>query len=296
MGDEEGEVKVYAYAGERAPGESVDVSVEAHSRSVELLGARHGQGEATYANGDAYSGGFIDGERAGKGVYTYAAPASEEGEEPKPPLGTYDGAWLRGKRHGIGSLSFASGESYEGLFKEGVYEGQGTMYYANGDIYTGEWERGVKHGAGTYIFSASGTKLRGVSAARREAGVPSRRRPGVVPSRLRALSPLLSPSPLHPRLIPPPRPRPLNPQPSTPHPSPPDPPSVGVGARHPRSRRLLRPLRKLVRRSLRRRRRRAAVRVRRHIHQRERLHRRRVAATRIPLRLRTGSEELGQLL
>ena len=166
MGDEEGEVKQYAYVGARAEGESKEVTAgeapKVLTQTVKLLGAREGDGEATFPNGDTFKGAFEGGARSGSGVYTYASPPPEEGEEPKPPVATYDGRWTGGAKSGVGMMTYADGAKYQGTFADGKYQGQGTMFYANGDIYTGEWSEGKKDGAGTYIFKASATKVAGV--------------------------------------------------------------------------------------------------------------------------------------
>ena len=166
MGDEEGEVKLYAYVGARAEGESTEVTAgedpKVLTQTVTLLGAREGDGEASFPNGDAFKGSFASGKRSGSGTYTYAAPAPEEGEDPKPPVATYEGTWRNGNKSGVGVMTYDSGAKYQGTFAGGKYAGQGTMFYANGDIYTGEWVGGKKDGTGTYIYKASGAKVTGL--------------------------------------------------------------------------------------------------------------------------------------
>ena len=165
QGDEE-EVKVYAYEGERVtPGEIVPVTAgedpKVLTKDVELLGARSGEGKATFPNGDVYQGGFADGSRSGLGSYSYAAAAPAEDEEPKPPIAAYEGKWSAGEKDGVGLMTYESGAKYHGAFKGGKFNGQGTMFYANGDIYCGEWVDGKKSGTGTYCFKASGAKVQG---------------------------------------------------------------------------------------------------------------------------------------
>ena len=104
---------VYAYEGPRATGEEVEISVsipqeegepKTRTKKVALLGARKGEGgKASYPNGDAYAGAYFDGLRHGSGSYTYAAqPPAEEGEEAKPPAGTYEGVFKKGEKSGVG--------------------------------------------------------------------------------------------------------------------------------------------------------------------------------------------------
>jgi len=164
MGDEEEEVKLYVYAGDRAEGKQQDVTAgedpKVLTQTITLLGERHGMGEATFPNGDVHKGAYQDGARNGAGVYTYAAPPPEEGEDPKPPIATYEGKFQKGEKSGVGVLQYASGHKYHGTFVSGKFHGQGTMFYANGDIYTGEWAAGKKQGTGTYVFKETGARVR----------------------------------------------------------------------------------------------------------------------------------------
>lgn len=170
MGDEEGEVKVYAYEGARAEGETIEAEIayekneesKSETKSVTLLGPREGEGSSTFPNGDTYKGAFVAGLRSGEGVYTYAAPPVEEGEDSKPPVATYEGKWKEGAKAGVGVMTFASGAKYHGSFSGGKFSGQGTLFYANGDIFTGEWVAGKKHGMGTYLYAETGAKVSGL--------------------------------------------------------------------------------------------------------------------------------------
>lgn len=161
--DDEAPGPVYAYEGERSVEvETIELTSGAKTAPVTLLGARSGAGAATYPEGSKYEGGYEDGLREGQGAYTYAAPPPGEEEEPKPPLGKYDGGWKVGEKSGNGIMELASGHKYHGAMAAGKMSGTGTMYYPNGDIYTGGWEAGLKSGAGTYFFAASGTKVAGM--------------------------------------------------------------------------------------------------------------------------------------
>ena len=166
QGDEEDTTPIYTYTGARAEGVVTSVTAgeepKVLTQDVTLLGERAGAGEAVFPNGDKYSGEFAAGSRSGAGTYVYAAsPPAEEGEEPKPPVATFNGKWKAGEKNGVGVMDFSSGAKYHGSFKAGALEGQGTMYYTNGDVYTGEWLAGKKSGSGTYIFKESGAKVQG---------------------------------------------------------------------------------------------------------------------------------------
>lgn len=68
----------------------------------------------TFASGEVYSGGFLDDNYHGYGVYTSAS-------------GAYEGEYDNGVRQGKGKYSLASGDVYEGLFHNGVFHGQGGL-------------------------------------------------------------------------------------------------------------------------------------------------------------------------
>lgn len=135
MADDEDEEEIlYQYEGPRAAGEEVTLTVTTEEEKVRtkqftLLGAREGEGKATYPNGDTYTGEYVGGKREGQGTYVYA----EKGWR-------YTGGFRAGLRHGLGEMQYGKGVRYHGHWAGGKRSGQGTMYYANKDIYTGEWQ------------------------------------------------------------------------------------------------------------------------------------------------------------
>jgi len=132
----------------------------------------NGDGLAEYDNGDTYDGIFVNGNRAGKGVYVF----SKNGD-------TYDGHYELNLKHGFGKMTYTSktgdeeegdepvgapkrGGTYLGYFSEGKRGGKegendGSFTYVNGDTYVGQWSQGKKHGRGTYTYASDGTKLVG---------------------------------------------------------------------------------------------------------------------------------------
>jgi len=147
--------------------EDAEATTREKTGEVTLLGARStieaGEpGKATFPNGDTYTGGYFAGLRHGQGTYVYSGgrPA-EEGDDPPPPKGTYEGTWKKSIKERVGIMTYAGGAKYHGAWKAGKREGQGTMFYASGDIYSGEWTGGKKHGQGTYLYKASGAELVG---------------------------------------------------------------------------------------------------------------------------------------
>lgn len=152
--EEETEVKVYKYDGDRLPAEDIEITFGEKSKKIPALGARHTApgktGTAEYPSGDVYVGGYKNGQRHGQGTYTY----KEKGWK-------YEGAWKSDKKDGLGVMYYSNGEKYHGMWKNNKRSGQGTHIYANKDIYTGEWLDGAKHGIGSYIYRETGSELYG---------------------------------------------------------------------------------------------------------------------------------------
>lgn len=138
-----------------------------------------GEGTAKYANGDVYDGTYVEGKRAGKGIYSW-----------KKTEDLYEGKYADNKKHGFGKMTYTdkTGNEDEGDpplpgSRAGVYIGyfaagkrgcqqedidndtgapsDGTFTYGSGDVYVGQWVEGKKHGTGTYTYKADGTKLVG---------------------------------------------------------------------------------------------------------------------------------------
>ena len=108
-------------------------------------GVRHGHGTLRLLNGNTYTGGFVDGQFQGQGVYRFRATGT-----------AYDGGWVGGKQEGKGKETYGEGSRYEGGFVAGEREGWGRMEYGNGGVYEGEWKRGKKHGKGRVKESREG--------------------------------------------------------------------------------------------------------------------------------------------
>lgn len=101
-------------------------------------GKAHGQGIATFSNGDTYEGGWKAGQFWGQGTLNYA-----DG-------GSYAGEWEANRFHGSGTLEKANGDTYTGSWTQGLQSGQGSMLYADGSKYLGSWQEGLPHGNGTF--------------------------------------------------------------------------------------------------------------------------------------------------
>ncbi|OQR91564.1 radial spoke head 10 family protein [Achlya hypogyna] len=148
-------------------------------------GVFHGQGTATFVNGQVYVGGFVGGRMHGHGCLTWPDGVVYEGDfEYNQVTGrgryrwpdeswyegdvlggqrhghgyfmsanrvtTYEGAWVRGRQHGYGKLVYDDfrGIEYEGDWADGRRHGKGTMRYASGNVYDGDWRDGHKAGKG----------------------------------------------------------------------------------------------------------------------------------------------------
>jgi len=86
-------------------------------------GVMHGQGTATYLNGDRYDGEWANGKRSGLGRYAHGS-----GD-------IYEGLWSNERKHGLGVDSFADGRGYRGEFMENKFAGVGAYFTVDGAVY-----------------------------------------------------------------------------------------------------------------------------------------------------------------
>jgi hypothetical protein len=132
---------------------------------------RHGQGTITLANGDVYSGTFVNDAITGSGVYTFTNGDVYEGElidGLKNGKGIYryangdlyEGGFYLDFRDGEGKFIWADGSSFEGIYAGGLKTGYGVYKYANGDLYEGNFELDMRQGLGKYVW-ASGESYEG---------------------------------------------------------------------------------------------------------------------------------------
>lgn len=56
----------------------------------------------------------------------------------------YTGEWINNVRDGFGTMSYVNGDIYVGKWRKNVRHGYGKMSYKNGDIYEGEWLNNAK--------------------------------------------------------------------------------------------------------------------------------------------------------
>jgi radial spoke head protein 1 len=80
-----------------------------------------------------YEGDFVDGQRHGKGKFTWQSGGG----------GYYEGEFANNQLiYGKGMVTSFNGDVYTGEFKAGLKHGKGKMIYADGKIEEGNWERG----------------------------------------------------------------------------------------------------------------------------------------------------------
>lgn len=69
---------------------------------------------------------------------------------------SYEGQMLSGKKHGMGTFSYANGSSYTGQWVEDMQEGVGFEHLSDGSQYEGEFRAGLKEGEGTFTWTSGG--------------------------------------------------------------------------------------------------------------------------------------------
>jgi len=132
-----------------------------------LNGQRHGRGKYTWKDGAVHIGYWKNGNRRGKGKMFYANGTVYEGvwknnfrhgngKQTYADDGVYIGDWENDVRSGFGRLIFASGANYNGAWKDDMYHGKGTMLFEDDALYTGSWKNGKMNGKGKLIWRNGG--------------------------------------------------------------------------------------------------------------------------------------------
>jgi len=114
-------------------------------------GERHGKGKTVLPNGDNYEGEYMLGKRHGLGTYKF-----------KKNNCRYTGHYQAGRRHGPGTMIYPNGTKYIGEWARNKRDGVGKYIYTNGDTYEGEWRKNKKEGIGTYTFASGGIQYVGL--------------------------------------------------------------------------------------------------------------------------------------
>ena len=107
-------------------------------------------GAIKLANGDRYEGGFVNGEKEGKGTYYY-----NNGNK-------FVGTFSKNKKV-RGTFYFASGVIYEGPFdSDGYFCGKGKYISKNGDVvYEGEFKKDKFNGYGVHYSTTTKYRYEG---------------------------------------------------------------------------------------------------------------------------------------
>jgi hypothetical protein len=119
---------------------------------------QQGRGEWSTRAGDRYQGEFKAGRREGTGTMTYANGIR------------YEGSWVADQENGRGKITFANGDVYEGDFVKSERTGNGTYRQKSGSTYTGQWSRGQRDGNGVEEW-ANGQRYEGSWKANRKDGL-----------------------------------------------------------------------------------------------------------------------------
>ena len=115
-------------------------------------GKPHGQGTATKANGDVFTGQFVQGVVTGQGTLR----SKVDGQ-------TYEGSFLDNKFHGNGVQTMANGDTYSGMFLQGKRQGYGVYTRTDyGMKYEGEFVNGKMHGICTETNMVANKSRKGV--------------------------------------------------------------------------------------------------------------------------------------
>lgn len=100
----------------------------------------HGPVICNYADGSEYQGEWLDGKRHGIGTYI-------------SPTGTrYEGEWENDEASGHGVCHYADGMKYDGQFENGERHGKGVLISPEGDRYEGQFKYDLLNGEGIYIW------------------------------------------------------------------------------------------------------------------------------------------------
>lgn len=107
---------------------------------------REGRGSWEGLHGDTYVGTWREDYFDGIGVHNTR-------------FAKYEGAFVRGERHGHGLLVASNGDWYEGAWAHGQFEGDGQRSDASG-VFTGMFFQGKRHGYGTLV-GHNGVRFKG---------------------------------------------------------------------------------------------------------------------------------------
>nr|DAD29343.1 TPA_asm: hypothetical protein HUJ06_030811 [Nelumbo nucifera] len=124
----------------------------------------HGNGKYLWTDGCMYVGEWCRGKTNGKGKFSWPSGATYEGDFKSGYMDgkgtytgssgdTYRGSWVMNLKHGQGVKHYANGDSYDGEWRRGAQDGNGRYQWKNGNHYIGQWKNGIICGSGTLIWT-----------------------------------------------------------------------------------------------------------------------------------------------
>jgi len=93
------------------------------------------------SDGNKYSGYWVNDYQEGEGTEYYADTKA-----------TYVGLFVKGEKHGEGTLELADKTKYKGAFKNNNIEGHGIFTWPDGREYNGNWKDNKMNGHGIYSW------------------------------------------------------------------------------------------------------------------------------------------------
>eukprot|EP00037_Helgoeca_nana_P009754 m.85551 g.85551 ORF g.85551 m.85551 type:complete len:417 (-) comp19786_c0_seq1:243-1493(-) len=121
---------------------------EAADAEAMFTGEGEGRGVRVYADGDVYTGDFLDEKRHGLGKYVETTGNCYVGRYVLDQMETAAGE--------TAVCTYANGNVYEGEFQQSERHGNGRYTLADGDCYEGSWAHNRKHGHGVYTAASTG--------------------------------------------------------------------------------------------------------------------------------------------
>ncbi len=119
-----------------------------------------GQGRIEFSDGSSYEGRLEDGHKVGHGTYIWANGQrysgnwlndlpDGEGELISSGGDRYKGGFIKGRRHGQGRVVYSDKSEYNGTWRDDLPSGAGVIQFIDGDVYDGQVVAGKQSGAGT---------------------------------------------------------------------------------------------------------------------------------------------------
>jgi len=112
---------------------------------------KQGFGVMSTKSGKLFEGDWVAGKPHGLGTLSVTDPSSGVFNR------VYQGEWKNGKREGTGTSYGSKGQRYDGTWLNGKKSGpRGELRFSNGDVYVGGFKEGERHGPGKMLFAATG--------------------------------------------------------------------------------------------------------------------------------------------